>query len=78
LAYRRATENNAGARLASDPEMGRRVTISNRDVQVSNGGSKRAGDATFDPKTWQPAAADKQTALRFSGKKPASTAPSGP
>jgi hypothetical protein len=73
-AYRRAAEYSAGARLASDPDMGHRVAIANPDVRVSVVAAK-GEDPNFDPKTWQPTAADKATALRFTGKSGATAKP---
>jgi hypothetical protein len=73
-AYRRAAEYSAGARLTQDPEMGHRVAMGNRDVQISVNTAK-GDDPTFDPKTWQPTAADKATALRFICKSAATAKP---
>ncbi|HJZ81962.1 MAG TPA: hypothetical protein VKD91_16510, partial [Pyrinomonadaceae bacterium] len=73
-AYRRAAEYSAGARLAQDPDMGHRVAMANSDVKVSVMTAK-GDDPNFDPKTWQPTAADKATALRFTGKSAATAKP---
>jgi hypothetical protein len=66
-AYRRSTEYSAGSKLTEDPEMGHRVAIANPDFRAALNAA-RASDPNFDPKTWQPTAADKATALRFTGK----------
>jgi Domain of unknown function (DUF4157) len=73
-AYRRATEYSAGARLKDDPDMGHRVAIANPDVHVSVAAAK-SDDPNFDPRTWQPTAADKATALRFTRKSAATAKP---
>jgi hypothetical protein len=73
-AYRRAAEYSAGAGLAQDPDMGHRVAIANPDVRASVMAA-RADDPNFDPKTWQPTAADKATAVRFTGKSAATAKP---
>jgi hypothetical protein len=73
-AYRRAAEYSAGAKLAADPDMGHRVAMATRDVQMPVRDAK-VDDPSFDPKTWQPTTADKATALRFTGKSGATAKP---
>ena len=67
-AYRRAAEFSGPQQLTNDPLAGHRVAIGNKEVQIAVANVRANGDPNFDPQTWQPTEADKQTALRFIGK----------
>ncbi len=67
-AYRRAAEFSGPQQLTNDPLAGHRAAIGNKEVQIAVANVRANGDPNFDPQTWQPTEADKQTALRFIGK----------